>query len=472
MASDQTTTTELAILPRATLPTILAADSTDILGRLAAELANFEPDATTSKGRAEIGSKARMVGEAKMNLVRLANSLTEGWRQQTAAVVAERKTIEERMDVLRKQIEATREEYNAREKRRTDAHEAALAEFTCIVNTDLDALPSKEIVESIDYATDLHAGRDWEEYSTKAAKARTAALEWLRAVYQTARAREDEAEAARIAAEEQAEREREAAVLAQIAREERIAAEAAEAARLAAEAEAERLRVEAEERAKAQLQAAEALRQHQADEAARREREAAEALALAESERLAGIERERLAAEKAEADRIAMHKAALAAIPESPGYGQTESSAELARRGRYLLAMDRDWQEFAGEAKVAIDAEVERTRTLLAAAQEREAAALDAERLERARLNAEAGARAVEADRQRVAQEAEAAQAEADRRAADTRHRGKINREARAAIIELIKTAHGSSSDWEMEAAHAIVVAIAKLQVPHVTIKY
>lgn len=351
-------TTELAVLPRAALPTILAADTNDVFGKLARELAAFEPDATTPQGRAEIGSKATKVGKAKMELVRLANGLTEGWRASTAAVVAERKVIEERMDSLRKQIEAPRDEYNAREKNRVEIHESRIKTLEDAAQLSEHAT-SWEIAKDIDTFSELYADCDFEEFAAKAHKARTNTLNAMRVAYQATKTREDEAEASRVAAIEAVERQRVEAEAARQAREEQIAREAAEAARQAAEAEAARQAREAEEKAQAALAMAEALRVHQATEAERREKEAALALAeaeqRAEQERDAAAERERVirererlsaeqaeramaeAAKKAEVDRLAAIEAERARVAKEAAAQKAKDdarAADTAHRGK------------------------------------------------------------------------------------------------------------------------------------------
>ncbi len=120
--------------------------------------------------------------------------------------------------------------------------------------------------------------------------------------------------------------------------------------------------------------------------------------------------------EEAEEKRIAAHEAALSAIPEAPGYGLTESSAELSARLDALRNYPaRDWQEFKARAEKTLADEITRTEGLLAAALEREAKAAELERLrqeaaERARQ--EEAAR-IEREKKDAADRA-AAQAKAD----------------------------------------------------------
>ena len=50
--------TELAVLPKSALPTVLAADKDDLLGKLQDRLRSLKLDASTPKGRDEIRSAA------------------------------------------------------------------------------------------------------------------------------------------------------------------------------------------------------------------------------------------------------------------------------------------------------------------------------------------------------------------------------------------------------------------------------
>lgn len=77
---------ELAVIPATALPTILAADKDDILGKLAAKVAAFKPDISTAKGRDEI----RLAAEQKAE------------RDRAAAVEAELRRIEAAAEAQRK----------------------------------------------------------------------------------------------------------------------------------------------------------------------------------------------------------------------------------------------------------------------------------------------------------------------------------------------------------------------------------
>ena len=57
------------VIPASSVPTLIAADKTDILGKLHAELSGYVPDASTQAGRDEIGSKAKKVGVTRFKEV-------------------------------------------------------------------------------------------------------------------------------------------------------------------------------------------------------------------------------------------------------------------------------------------------------------------------------------------------------------------------------------------------------------------
>ena len=96
--------------------------------------------------------------------------------------------------------------------------------------------------------------------------------------------------------------------------------------------------------------------------------------------------------ENAEKERVAALEAALASIPESADYGRNECPAEIRERLVYLsgLYSTRDWNEFSKRAEQTISAEIAHMGDLLAAAEKREADAL-----ELIRLRAEAAERAI-----------------------------------------------------------------------------
>ena len=123
-------------------------------------------------------------------------------------------------------MRAPLDEYQLRERRRVEGHEVAIREL--MQASEIAGSPSSPgIAAMIDTLDELHANQNGKSSTPRRGCSAAQPSRIMRKWHQDAKNREDKAKAARIAAEEQAEREREAAVLAQIAREERIAAEAA-----------------------------------------------------------------------------------------------------------------------------------------------------------------------------------------------------------------------------------------------------
>lgn len=309
-------------------------------------------DATKPTGRAALRSLRLKVARSKTTIDEAGKTLKAEWAAKIAPIDSDRREARERLDALSAEIVRPAEEYDAMMKARVENHESALQEIVNVGNHDCQLMPSSEIGLLIDGLSDLHAGRQWEEFAAKVNVVRQRAVDTLRAAYTQAKTREDEAQAEAARRTEEAERDRVALVLAQQAREERIATEAAEAARVAAEQRAAREAREVEERAQAALQAAEALRVHQAAEAERRQREATEALARAERDRLAAeqrAEQERLAAKDRELAAAQMAEATRLAA-EQKAKAETEAAIE-AERAR--VAREAAAQRVADERRAA-----------------------------------------------------------------------------------------------------------------------
>lgn len=340
--ADEIETTALTLIPPSALPILLAADADDILGRLRVELDGFTPDATTPKGRQEIGSKKRKLGTARQDFIRLANTVTESHKQIIAKVREEVKTIDGRIDDIIAQIERPLVEYNEMQERRVRAHRDALAEIKSWAIIPA-GWPSGHIATRIEECTASSLlDREWDEFKTQADETFKASINALKVAEMDARQREAaEAEAARIAAEE-AEQRRIADEQARREREARIAAEAAEVARIEAERRAAEAAKKAEEQAarereaaaERERQAAEALVRAQ-EEAARQEAEKKAAVAAAERQRQ---EAERQIAEAAEAAR----KAEAARQEEAARKAEAARQAEAARIAEENAARQRN----------------------------------------------------------------------------------------------------------------------------------
>lgn len=234
----QSDETALTVIPATALPTILAADKDDILGKLAAKVATFKPDISTAKGRDEMRSLAYEIAKAKTSLVKIGKGLTEGWRTSTKAVNTECNTIEERMDELRDKVRGPLTAWENAEKERVAAHEIAITEIETWAFIP-DGSTADQIAAHIEATSHHeHLGRNWQEFADRAKAATARASDAMHCAH--ALAVKAEAEAAELARLREAEAKREAERQEQerIDREARIAAEAAEKATRDAEAKA------------------------------------------------------------------------------------------------------------------------------------------------------------------------------------------------------------------------------------------
>lgn len=359
--AEKTESRDLVVIRQMT-PAIFAdsASVEDVLAKLEQEVRAIPRDISTADGRAAIASLAYKVARSKTALDDMGKELVAEWKAKASLVDAERRKIRDRCDALKEEVRKPLTEWEEADKRRIEAHEKAILDVQALLDFGGQEATAAQLKERIDILA-ARPPRQWEEFIQRASDAALFVGRRLEDLHAAAVAREAErAELARLR-REQAERE-------QRERDGRIAAAAAERARLEAEAKAKREAEEVAERAAAEQR--------------RVEREKAEALARAE---------------KAEADR----KAAIA---------KAESDKRIA-----------------------------------------------AEAAERARIAA------VEAERRRVADEQAREAAATAKREANTRHRAKINGEARDGLVKVGLT---------VEQGTAVVTAIAKGEVPNVSISY
>lgn len=211
--------------------------------------------------------------------------------------------------------------------------------------------------------------------------------------------------------------------------------------------------------------------------AIQRDKERAEAAEREEQARLQAVREQeareaRLAAEAAgQARQVAEARAAREATEAAQ-----KAAEEIDRRERASHAREDAAKRQAEADRLATErryeAELEAQRQRSQAAYQGALARLQAE--ERAKAQA-AAERAREEERERVRVQQEADRVAAELREKNVAHQRKINREARDAIEKIVR--HGmdaamSKSEKPIETAQAIVVALAKGEVPHVRISY
>lgn len=326
----QTTTTaskdstELAVMKPLTAAIVFAPGGVDaILEKLTAEVRSIKTDISTPAGRAAIASLAHKVARSKTALDGMGKDLVSEWKTRASAVDAERRTIRERLDALKDEVRKPLTDWENAEKARVESHEAELLHIADLATFAVP--PNSEGIRGRIVMLSELPRREWQEFSARAAEAMSVALFRLDALLKATEKQEAERAELERLRREQVERE-------QRERDEKIAAEAAERARVAAETKAAREAEEVAERAAAERRRVE---QERAEAVARAERVEAEARAAAEraeQQRIrAAAQAEasaKAAAEKAERER----QAAISAERQRVADEQAAQTRETAKR--------------------------------------------------------------------------------------------------------------------------------------------
>ena len=486
--------TALAVIPPSSLPTIIAADETDILGRLKAEMRGYVPDATTEAAREEIGRKKRKIGVAKMDFKRLKERLLEDAKKTVSAVNAEYNIIGTYCDALRDAIDAPLEAYKQIERDRVAAHQAAIEAIEALAAFD-EIEPPLELIGRRRFELENRQPRQWQEFGPRAKEIIEGVKARLDALHAAAVKREaDAAELDRLraeAADKQRKESHRAALhaindFALIPHGQELSAndlrvkldrldnlptrtweEFAEdhetMTRVVRESIVQMLqdadiREEAERQAREERIAAEAAARAKADAEAKAATDAKAEADRVEAQRIAAERKAQEAAELAERER-------LAAIAKA----EADAKAAAAKADAERQAIERQKQEAELATKRAQEAAAQAERDRAAAVTKAEQDRVEAERraelvLAQAQAKAEMDQQYIlVAERQRVA-EAEAAQeAETARRTADKAHRAEFNREALADLVAAgVSDAH----------ARTVIAAVAKGAVRHIEMRY
>jgi hypothetical protein len=373
-------------------------------------------DVSIPKDRARMISLSARVRKAKVKLDDMGKTLTEDHRKVIDGVNADRKTMRDDLEPFADEVRKPVTDLENAETARKAAHEAALAEIELsgphsLQNwMEFSAEAMRERIREIESDP-----RDWQEFSTRAERTKAWAKEQiLRAI----KAKEEH-EAAKIELD-------------------RLRAEAAERA----------IKEREEAAAKAAQEAAERRAEEQARiarEAAERERQRVDNERIEAEARAKQAEAERIAAEqKAERDlKEAAHRAVLAA----------QEAADSERRA------------IAQERQRLADQQVEAARAAAAAEARRIAEAEAAELAQQKALKLADIERiaAIAKERLRMEDEQREARIAAETRAKNKAHRLKIDNEVLGAIVAL---------DIPMDRAQDLLIAIAKGDVPHISIQY
>ncbi|WP_210453092.1 hypothetical protein [Pantoea ananatis] len=304
--------TDLVVIEKANALTVFkSADQIEeILQKVEREVMSFVPDVTTAKGRKEIASLAYRVSQTKSYLDGLGKDLVAELKEVPKLIDANRKTVRDRLDVLRDKARQPVTDWEAEQERIKAEEEARIAAEKLAAQIESDHEIALLMDEKID--------RERAEAAAEAERKRIAHEEEIR---------RQAAEQARIEAEQAAQRERDAAAKREA--DLQAAKEKAEADAKAAQERAEREKREAAELAERQrIEAAQrAEREKQeAIEAERRKAEAAEAARKAEEKRIAD---EAAARAENEAHRKAIGTAVVNALIAHAGLSRDDAIKTL-----------------------------------------------------------------------------------------------------------------------------------------------
>jgi hypothetical protein len=267
-------------------------------------------DISSDAGRTQVRSVCRKIGSSQKVITEAKQSLTRERKAALAAIDAEGKWAVDSLETLKKRISAPLAEWESRDQKRIDAHEAAI---TAMGELQMfDDMPSTLAVASRIEELKVFEARDWDEFAMKAGKVHKTVTHWLGEKMKAAQKHEaEQAELVRLR-EEAAAREREE-------REERIRrdAEAKQRAEWEAKAKREQEAREAAERARREREDRDRRLSEQREALLKQEAEDAKLQAIIAEERRvkaladAAREADRRAAEatKAEIDRAARQRA-------------------------------------------------------------------------------------------------------------------------------------------------------------------
>ena len=334
-----------------------------LLDQIESRVRAISLDASTASGREEIRSTAYRVARTKTALDAEGKRLTEGWREATKKVNEERKLASERLDALADEVRKPLTDYENHEKARVAAHEAALRDITGLQEM-IKLYPDMRadlLEEHLYNLRNSFPDQNWEEFAGRAKSARAEAESYIiRRLADRRKYEAEQAELERLRREDLERRARE--------RDERLKAEAADAARLAAERKA---KTEADAEARRVIEAAEEERKRvwaeaarirnenerqrkDAEDKARTEKETLEAHARAIEQKRQSEELLRIAAEKRAKDAEIARKAA-----QEKAERDLKAAQDKAEREKQA-AIQRERERVAREQKVAEEVRLKR----------------------------------------------------------------------------------------------------------------
>ena len=267
-----------------------------ILATIKKIVAEFVPDTSTAKGRAEIASIAHKVARSKTYLDAVGKDLVDQYKEIPKKIDANRKRIRDELDALKDEVRKPLTEWEEAEKARVQGIKDRIGHIKCPIPDDSSSEGIAHAIKTIE--SELEIDDTFAEFKAEAQAAKDATLARLYSMRDAATKREAEAAELKRLREEAAQREAEA-------RDRRIAEAAAEKAKRDAEEAAARAAAEVERKAKEEREAAERRELELKLAAEKAERARLEAIERAEREKQAAIEAERRRQEEAERARLA-----------------------------------------------------------------------------------------------------------------------------------------------------------------------
>lgn len=271
---------ELIVVETKDIETVFKAGGCDpLLKRIKEEVAKFEPDISTVKGRKEIASLANKVAKSKTYVDGLGKDLVATIKAKTSIIDGERKKLRDTLDALKAEVRKPLTDWEDAEKKRVADIEQRIHTIEDFINIQLALIVTAEDAKAaLDKVNAIVVDESFEEFELAATKAKSAAVTQFEAKFIVLQNQEKEAAETKRLEEERFEKER-------IEREETLKKEAADKATK-----------EAEEKAKVEQDEKDRLAKEEIEKANREKLEAELATKRAEDEK-------REAAEKAERDK-------------------------------------------------------------------------------------------------------------------------------------------------------------------------
>jgi hypothetical protein len=149
-------------------------------------------DLSTATARGVIAAVAYKVARTKTALDDAGKDHVADLKRQAKAVDVERKSIRDRLDVLRDDVRKPLTDWEHAEEQRIDELRQALAEIEATGLFDVPEPAPAEIQDRLDRLSRLGGNRDWQEFATRADVARSGASAKLAAMLAVAQRREAE----------------------------------------------------------------------------------------------------------------------------------------------------------------------------------------------------------------------------------------------------------------------------------------